>query len=196
VSIIDPDYERLLKLLPRLNRFPDAIAETTLTSEEAGKIRALGFHAEAGRWKIPWIPFEVVRDGPFEWASHQTVAVDVQAQDSEAAIPRDTPGQDDVEQRQQASTIEGLPKLHQRMLRAVASQTTPGRYHLMPAQQYGPVEPVVKEAAQKIEQALRNGPVAKRLLQQRMGRYGYKAPIFHQALRYLADCGKIILERD
>src|SRR6266404_4604394 len=55
------DYPRLVKLLPLLRTFPDALGETTLTTEEAARIRSLGFAAEAGRWTVPPLPPELVR---------------------------------------------------------------------------------------------------------------------------------------
>jgi|SRR5437588_8465459 len=54
------DYPGLVKLLPLLRTFPDALGETTLTTEEAAHIRSLGFAAEAGRWKVPPLPPELV----------------------------------------------------------------------------------------------------------------------------------------
>ena len=59
-----PDYASLVSLLPRLKRLPDALGETTLTPEEAVKIQALGFVANEGRWQIPPVPPELVRDNP------------------------------------------------------------------------------------------------------------------------------------
>jgi hypothetical protein len=174
-----PDYEGLLKLLPRLNRFPDAIGETTLTLEEAEKIRRLGFAADAGPWRVPALPPELTRD-----TMSETLSAGWKDRTDAPNILRSAGNPERATAGRQFATTPRAPK------------RTPGRYHLMPAQQYGPVEPVVQEAAQRIEQALRNGPVAKRLLQQRMGRYGYKAPIFHEALRYLSERGKITLHDD
>src|SRR5713226_9706383 len=59
-----PDYATLVKLLPLLRRLPDATGETTLTPEEAAKIRSFGFTTEVGRWKVPPVPPELVRDSP------------------------------------------------------------------------------------------------------------------------------------
>jgi len=105
-----PDYEGLLKLLPRLKRFPDATGETSLTPAEATKIRSLGFRAEPGKWNIPFVPFGFVRDSPFEWASQQPPPIGV--------TQPDWPGRD-VEQPWQVSLAEELPDLQRRMLRAV-----------------------------------------------------------------------------
>lgn len=117
-----PDYEGLLKLLPRLRRFPDATGETAITPAEAVEIQELGFPAEAGKWNIPFIPFEFVRDSPFEWASRQpqTVPIDGQGKDLRSAIPQGgTNGRQDVEQRRQVSGTEGRCWLEQRMIRAI-----------------------------------------------------------------------------
>ena len=108
------DYEGLLKLLPRLNRFPDATGETTLTPAEAAEIRALGFWAGPGKWNIPFVPFEFVRHTVFEWAARQP------REDSGGAVPqKGTIERDDVEQPRQVSGAEGLSRLGQRMIRAV-----------------------------------------------------------------------------
>jgi hypothetical protein len=61
-----PDYAILVKMLPTLRVFPDALGWTTLTAEEADKIRLLGFSAEAGRWKVSALPPELTFDTPFE----------------------------------------------------------------------------------------------------------------------------------
>src|SRR5882724_372303 len=55
-----PDYPGLVKLLPLLRILPDALGETTLATEEAALIQSLGFAAEAGRWKVPPLPPELV----------------------------------------------------------------------------------------------------------------------------------------
>ncbi len=64
-----PDYAVLLKLLPSLRVFPDALGWTTLTAEEAAKVQSLGFEAQAGRYKLPPFPYELVADTMFEHLS-------------------------------------------------------------------------------------------------------------------------------
>ncbi len=59
-----PDYAALHRLLFVLKRLPDVMGETTLTAEEAARIRSLGFAAEAGPWRVPPLPPELVRDNP------------------------------------------------------------------------------------------------------------------------------------
>jgi hypothetical protein len=74
-----PDYAALVKLLPSFRSLVDGCGEVTLTSEEAAKIRSLGFAAEPGRWKVPPLPPELVRDNPLlehlsnGWDSRQDV---------------------------------------------------------------------------------------------------------------------------
>jgi hypothetical protein len=58
------DYAALVKLFPILQDCVDGCGEATLTVEEADRIQSLGFAAEAGRWKVPPLPFELVRDNP------------------------------------------------------------------------------------------------------------------------------------
>ena len=59
-----PDYAALVKLLPILRNLVDGCGEVTLTAEEAAQIRLLGFAAEAGRWKVPPVPPELIQDNP------------------------------------------------------------------------------------------------------------------------------------
>jgi hypothetical protein len=44
-TVAGPDYVDLIKLLCLLRTLPDALGETTLTAEEAARIRSLGFTA-------------------------------------------------------------------------------------------------------------------------------------------------------
>ena len=73
-------------------------------------------------------------------------------------------------------------------------ERTPGRNSRMRQHEYTPIEPVVPEVARKILRALRNGPVPRRTLQQKMWRHSAK--VFNQAIRYLADRGQITLYGD
>ena len=74
-----PDYVGLLKALLVTKTLVDATGKVLLTDEEAARIRALGFPtAEAGRWQVPPVPPELVRDNRlFEnlaigWPAHLT----------------------------------------------------------------------------------------------------------------------------
>jgi hypothetical protein len=74
-----PDYTALVSLLPILRSLVDGCGEVTLTPDESALIRSLGFPATEGRWKVPPVPTELVRDNPlFEhlsigWDSRQEV---------------------------------------------------------------------------------------------------------------------------
>lgn len=57
-----PDYVNLVKLFPVLRNLVDGCGEVILTVEGAARIRLLGFRAEEGRWKVPPVPPELVRD--------------------------------------------------------------------------------------------------------------------------------------
>ena len=119
MSTTAPNYEGLLKLLPCLRKFPDAIGETTLTPAEAAEVCALGFRAAAGKWNIPFIPFRFVRDTPFEWVSQlaHTGSDDPQNRDLRGTVTQSRAiVRDDVTQPQQPSVTE---LLQQKMLRAV-----------------------------------------------------------------------------
>ena len=96
MSTTAPNYEGLLKLLYRLKRFPDAIGVTTLMPAEAMEIRALGFRADPGRWKVPALPPDLTRDTSFEgWSTGwftlrsepQPISASVENQARQARIP-------------------------------------------------------------------------------------------------------------
>jgi hypothetical protein len=58
-----PDFDGLTKALQVTKRLVDATGEVILIEDEAAGIRALGFPtAGAGRWKVPPVPPELVRD--------------------------------------------------------------------------------------------------------------------------------------
>ena len=76
-----PNYSALLKLLPLLKNLVDACGEVRLDDDEAAQIRLLGFAAESGRWKVPPIPPELVRDNPL--LEHLSTGCDVR----ETSVP-------------------------------------------------------------------------------------------------------------
>ena len=60
----------------RLTRVPDGLGDTRLTEDEAARIRALGFRAAAGPWRVPPLPHRLVAGGLFEsladrWREHE-----------------------------------------------------------------------------------------------------------------------------
>lgn len=59
-----PNYAALVNMVPTLRNLVDACGEVTLTGDEAAFVRSLGFHASDGRWRVPPIPPELVRDNP------------------------------------------------------------------------------------------------------------------------------------
>jgi hypothetical protein len=76
-----PNYVALVKLLPTLRNLVDACGEVTLTADEAApQIRMFGFQGEEGRWRVPPVPPELVRDNPLlenlaiGWDSRRDVA--------------------------------------------------------------------------------------------------------------------------
>ncbi len=91
---IQEDFAGLVEVLRNLQQVPDATAQTVLTVEEAAKIRALGFAAKAGPWRVPPLPDElVVGDGLLEclgetWrASNEDIPLpELRAQEPEAAV--------------------------------------------------------------------------------------------------------------
>jgi hypothetical protein len=196
----EPDYWGLVTLLLSLKNYRylcAACPELTISKEEAQKIQALGFRAQAGRWKIPYIPFWIVRDGPLEWAAWiepQTVTGDGQGQACEAAVPpptelqplqvtggnpeRATPSGEDRE-----AAARETPTL---AVDACRQQPQINAPMLPPRQSLEADRKLVEECASKIEAAAQRagGEIDRRRLQQKLWRY--PAPIFNQALRYLA----------
>jgi hypothetical protein len=79
MSSTSPGYVVLVKLLPTLRNLVDGCGEVTLTADESALIRSLGFPATEGRWKVPPLPFELVRDNQLlehlsiGWDSRQDV---------------------------------------------------------------------------------------------------------------------------
>ena len=63
------DFQKLVEFLVWLTRVPDGLGETNLSEQEAGRIRALGFRAAAGPWRVPEVPHELVVGGLFESCS-------------------------------------------------------------------------------------------------------------------------------
>lgn len=57
-----PNFVRLIPTLHSLRRFPDAVGQTVITAAEAASIRACGFEAQAGRWRCPKLPADLVRE--------------------------------------------------------------------------------------------------------------------------------------
>jgi hypothetical protein len=58
------NYAALARLLPLLRNLVDACGDVWLTDGEAARIRALGFSAQVGRWRVPPLPPELVAGNP------------------------------------------------------------------------------------------------------------------------------------
>jgi hypothetical protein len=180
------DYAALVKQLPTLRNLVDACGEVTLTAEEAAKLRSLGFRAEEGRWKVPPVPPDLVRDNPLlehlsiGWDSGRNEAASIpiqitapQVKDAGATV-----------QHQPAREAEICGRYEMSHRPTATSTQAPAGAHLEAC-----------ELASKILTAVeRNrGEITRRTLQQKFWRY--KATIFNQALRQLARCGRITLNR-
>ena len=59
-----PDYAGLVNLLPTLRRLVDAGGSVALEPHEAERIRALGFQAQPGTWRVPPLPARLVAGNP------------------------------------------------------------------------------------------------------------------------------------
>jgi hypothetical protein len=110
------DFPVLIKLLPTLRVFPDALGWTTLTSEEAHEIRKLGFLAHEGRWRLPVLPPELTFDTPFESLSvewyrrNRPQLVTISAKTQEREIQVGLPAEAAVKGGESAITSDSDPK--------------------------------------------------------------------------------------
>jgi hypothetical protein len=110
-----PDYPALVDVLLNLRQPPDQAGETTLTRDEAAKIRACGVEACAGRWYCPRLPHSVV--GPLRALRHLSADIDLSMRpvpwrEKRAAIRHVTP-------------IDSPSKFDRRLIRRL--QNAPGQ---------------------------------------------------------------------
>jgi hypothetical protein len=180
-----PNYVALVKLLPTFRNLVDACGEVTLTGTEATQIRLLGLQAEEGRWKVPPVPPELVRDNPlFE---HLAIGWDRRQNDAESRS---------VPTTQTKMADSGAVVKHMRAteadrpsgFRRIQELTSP----IHQARGRGGSE-VSALAARILVMVERNrGEITKRRLQQKLWRF--RATIFNQALVQLARSGRIRLD--
>jgi hypothetical protein len=180
-----PDYSALVKLLSVLRNLVDGCGEVTLTTEEAERIRSLGFEAESGRWKCPPLPPELTRDNPLfdplsvKWGERTRLQ----------AIPNNEVTRDTGTSNQQGSEarisrrhpVEAVPEHYKTEL------PTPQPRKELDSER-------IEEAVSKIVETLQRAgkPIPKRRLQQRLWRY--RATIFNPALRICERRQHIFLE--
>jgi hypothetical protein len=183
-----PDYEGLLKLLPRLRQFPDATGQTSLVAAEATEIRSLGFWAEAGPWRVPALPPELTRDTMFEslsadWGAPRTDSQPLPDTDSRRDCITPTGEDPEVPAQKMPALLGHACREHPRTNAPIVSSR----------QSPEADQKLVEKCASKIEAAAQaaGGEIDRRRLQQKLWRY--KARIFHHALTYLAQRGRITL---
>jgi hypothetical protein len=171
-----PDYAALVGLFPVLRNCVDGCGEVTLTADEAARIRLLGFPAEEGRWMVPPIPPELVRDNPL--LENLSIGWN----------PRKGPGQITVanESRQRSSSaVPHTPAWtsgdHPQVMDGGTTRQIP------PQQELG-------ELQSKVLQAVGNagGRILKRQLQKKFWRF--RAEAFGTALGCLIQGGLLTLE--
>src|SRR5262249_2164617 len=97
-----PDYAALVKLLPALRTLVDACGEVTLTAYEAERIGSLGFDANAGRWHVPPVPPELVRDNPL--LEHLSVGWETPRVEA-GLVPTDQHGRQCQEQAEESMRV-------------------------------------------------------------------------------------------
>jgi hypothetical protein len=131
-----PDYAALVRLFPVLRNCVDGCGEVTLTADEAAQIRLLGFPAEEGRWRVPPLPPELVRDNPLlehlsiRWDARETLGQPNSTkggrEDSKSAVPHAPASTSDVqsqrtgdEAKRQVPAEEALAELRRKILRSV-----------------------------------------------------------------------------
>jgi hypothetical protein len=190
-----PDYLGLVKLLPALRVFPDAIGETTITFEEAARIRSLGFAAEAGRWKVPPVPLDLVRDSPL--LEHLSAGWD-----SRNAAPITVPQRQGERNNEVASgqvlkpapTLQSSPSGSPAARQHTTETSQPVSLIHSLGQDPEPDRKLVEKALSKILAAVdrAGGKITRRRLQQKLWRYS--AEVFNRALRAAVRHGCITLE--
>jgi hypothetical protein len=171
---LTPDYAILVKLLLVLRRLPDATGETTLTPEEAAKVRSLGFAAESGRWKCPPLPPQLTHDNPLleplsvGWGERTPLqAIPKNEGTREIGAANQRKGGARVSRRH---PVEAVPERHKTERPTLQPRTEPDAAR-------------IEEAASKITATLQRAgkPIPKRRLQQLLWRY--PAATFTSALR-------------
>lgn len=180
-----PDYAALVNLFPILRNCVDGCGEVTLTVEEAERIRSLGFVADAGRWKVPPLPFELVRDNPLL----ENLSIGWDTYHAENPVTAANGTRKDVEVRRNKIGSEygfQAPVTPDRI--SAINNPIPTRTRVS---QWN--DPQVLALSLKIQGAIQRhgGQIAKRRLQQRFWRY--PARIFNQALERLVIRGQVIL---
>jgi hypothetical protein len=178
---IPRDYAALVKLLPTLRVFPDALGWTTLAAEEASKICLLGFEAQSGRWKCPPLPPELTRDNslmmPLSAGWGERTPLGESEEKRATGTVRQQHGEDHVTPR---PPVEAAPE-HHKLERPTPQPRTE------------PDSELIEEAASKIVETLQRAgkPIPKRRLQQLLWRY---PTFFTSALRILERRQHIFLE--
>ena len=187
-----PDYWGLvLRVLPSLRNFGYVCAacpELTISEEEASKIRALGFGAEAGRWKVPRVPFQLVADTSLEylsvgWDSRKTDAQPIRENGRVPALPPERNG------RHPDILPEHLPRDWD-----TRTQESEDENPRTPTQEPAKFEETLRKVIRVIQTA--GGRAQVRRVQQGSWRAvkPFGAPLFRQVLRELLARGVVRMD--
>jgi len=183
-----PDYATLVKLLPILRRLPDAIGETTLTPEEAAKIRSFGFAANSGRWKCPPLPPPLTRDNPLL----EPLSVGWSEQSVLPAISRIEGIRESETARQQVGEVRVTKQPPSKPIDACPGQHEVKR--VAPPYKEDQDAKLVKELLSKMRERAQKSyrPMRRRRWQQLYWRY--PAKIFNRAFAIMVRDRRIFLE--
>lgn len=183
-----PDYTSLVKLLPVLRRLPDATGETTVTPEEAAKIRSFGFTAASGKWKCPPLPPQLTRDNPLleplsaGWNDRSVFPAIPRIEGSrESRTARQEGGEARVTQQPPVKPIDVCPGQHKVERSFLSNQEAPDSEL---------VEKLLSKMRARAQKADR--PMRRRRLQQLYWRYS--APIFNRAFGIMVRERRIFTE--
>jgi hypothetical protein len=187
-----PDYPGLVKVLQyELRHMPDARKEAMLTTEEAARVRSLGFEAAAGRWKVPPLPPELVRGNQL-FENYSEGWDELQDGILRTSQIQKTAGQPSARDREVVDPP--APSLPREIAVGVLRNQELGVERPVPAYREDPdaklVEELVAKMCERAQKADR--PMRRRRLQQLYWRYPGK--IFNRAFAIMVRDRRIFLE--
>jgi|SRR5665213_1968335 len=187
--IRQPDYLGLVTLLPILRHLVDAAGVVTLEPEEADRIRALGFHAQAGRWSVPRLPADLVAGNPLL----EPLGDDVDHFWKPSSPASAESLQVRVTDTQSAETHDVVDTISPDAPRGTSSSTAPISPEPKTIPELVPDYTLEKECAAIFEAVERaGGRIPKRLLQKKLWRI--RAERFNQVIQSLVEQKSIRVE--
>lgn len=175
-----PNYLGLVALLPTLHRLVDAGGKVILEPNEVEQIRALGFHADAGPWRVPRLPANLVAGNPLL----EPLGDDVDS----FWTPSSEASAETLQARQPAETPPDVLDVMSPGARASSSTTASPRSS--EAKTTCALEKECAAILAAVERA--GGSIPKRLLQKKLWRV--RADRFNQVIQSLVERGEIYVE--